>query len=282
MSVRIRVAVTVACAVVAFVAMALYAAGVRSEAAGQREDALERYGGETVQAYVATREIARGETFTERNVATAEWLVDLLPEGALTAGAEVLGKSAVATIAQNTPLSLVDVDGGGSVLDVPPGLVAVSVPCTNEGAVGGALASGSLVDVYVVVDGTARLLSQGVRVLQTNAEGTAANLSWATVAVDPAEVQALVSASAIHKLYFTLPSSEEIENRSSCQAALDGAGAAATDDLPPGAVGGVAAVPDDFGGEESGGEVWVPEEGVAEGAVDAGGEDAGEFVGEGV
>lgn len=233
MTFKVRIAVSLACAAAAVAFMAVYAAGVRGEAAGQRRDALERYGGETANVYVATRDIAQGETFSERNVETMEWLVDLLPEGALGEGDDLLGETAASSIARNTPLAAVDVSARDAALDVPAGLVAVAVPCSNESAVGGALTSGSTVDVYVVSGDSARLLCQGVQVLATNANATAASLSWATVAIDPSQVEALIAASALQGLYFVLPSDEEVARRSSQAQPVDpaadgseGAGAA--------------------------------------------------------
>lgn len=263
MSVKMRTAVAVVCAVLAAVLMGVYAAGVRGEAAGQRRNALERYGGETVKAYVSTRSIARGETFTERNVAAVDWLVDLLPEGALVSGSDLLGQTAASAIAENTPLGDVDVDRVGEPLDVPPGLVAVSVPCSNESAVGGTVTAGSVVDIYVVSDGSARLLCEGIGVVKTNAEGTAAALSWVVVAVDPAQVEALIAASGVQRLYFVLPSVEEIARRS--VEPLVTPVPEMTEALPVGAIGGVPAIAGEpegepFQAEEETEENWMATE----------------------
>lgn len=224
MSFKVRIALALGCAVVAVVLMAVFASSVRGEVEEQRKGALERYGGETVWACVAARDIARGEVFSERNVVAAEWLVDLLPEGALVDMDALMGKTAAAAIAQNTPLAAVDIDEQGEPLDVPAGTVAVCVPCSSESAVGGALSVGTTVDVYVVASDAARLLCQGIQVLATNAEGSAAKLSWATLAVDPAQVEAVIAASSMQRLYFVLPSEEELIGRS-VTPAVDGAGA---------------------------------------------------------
>lgn len=259
MTFKVRIAVSLACAAAAVAFMAVYAAGVRGEAADQRRDALERYGGETASVYVATRDIAQGETFNERNVETMEWLVDLLPEGALGEGDDILGETSASSIARNTPLASVDVSERDAALDVPAGLVAVSVPCSSESAVGGALSPGSTVDVYVVSGDAARLLCRGVQVLATNANATAASLSWATVAVDPSQVEALIAASALQGLYFVLPSDEELERR----AAEAAEGASQPADAAQGGGGSEAAAPVD----------GVPAEGQA---APVGGETAGE------
>ena len=208
MSVKARVIVAVACGLLAAVMMVAYMSSVKDEAAGERDRALERYGGETVTVCVASRAIAAGEVFSERNVSELEWLVDLLPEGALAQADEVLGKTAACAIAQNTPLAAVHVAAVGQALGVPQGKVALSVPCSNDSAVGGELPAGSVVDVYVVGDGSARPAAQGIEVLKTNVTSGVGSLSWAILAVDPDQVEALVGLAATQKLYLTLPSGE--------------------------------------------------------------------------
>lgn len=229
MTLRIQIIAAVASALLAAGLMAAYAASVRSEASAQREGALRRYGGETARVCVTTREVARGETYTERNVTTQDWLVDLLPEGALTEEGQVLGKVAGCAVAANTPLSDVCVDVQADALDVPAGKSAVSVPCSAESAVGGALAPGSEVDVYRVSDGAARLVCASACVLATNATATGSNLSWVTLAVEPEIVEALVGASSLQKLYFVLPG-EDVPGAGpsggdAVEAAPDGGGA---------------------------------------------------------
>lgn len=208
MSVKARVIVAVACGLLAAVMMVAYMSSVKDEAAGERDRALERYGGETATVCVASRAIAAGEVFSERNVSELEWLVDLLPEGALAQADEVLGKTAACAIAQNTPLAAVHVAAVGQALGVPQGKVALSVPCSNDSAVGGELPAGSVVDVYVVGDGSARPAAQGIEVLKTNVTSGVGSLSWAILAVDPDQVEALVGLAATQKLYLTLPSGE--------------------------------------------------------------------------
>lgn len=208
MSVKARVIVAVVCGLLAAVMMVAYMSSVKDEAVGERDRALERYGGETVTVCVASRAIAAGEVFSERNVSELEWLVDLLPEGALAQADEVLGKTAACAIAQNTPLAAVHVAAVGQALGVPQGKVALSVPCSNDSAVGGELPAGSVVDVYVVGDGSARPAAQGIEVLKTNVTSGVGSLSWAILAVDPDQVEALVGLAATQKLYLTLPSGE--------------------------------------------------------------------------
>lgn len=215
MSVKVRAIVAGACAVLAVVCVLVYAAGVRGEASGERDRALERYGGETAKVCVACRPIAAGEAFTERNVEVLDWLVDLLPEGALADPDELMGKAAACAIAQNTPLAAVHVASAAEPLSVPEGLVALSVPCTSDAAVGACLAAGAVVDVYVVGDGSAHPVAQAVQLLKTNVGSGLGSLAWAVLAVKPEQVEALVAACAVQKVYLTLPSQGELDRRDS-------------------------------------------------------------------
>lgn len=274
---RARIVLCAVSAVLAILLVAGYAGGVRNQAAAQRAGALERYGGETARVCVTTAAVARGETFTERNVTTVDWLVDLLPEGAQTDASQVMGRVSAATLAPNTPLSDVDLETQGSTLDVPAGTSAVCVPCSAESAVGGALAPGSSVDLYVVADGTARLLSQGVQVLQTSAGASGGKLAWVTIAVDPAQVEAVVAAASLQRLSFVLPA-EDVGR--AARAAGGGVASSAAGEGAGSQVGvatGAIARPDDGARTEGSPE---PDVGQAEGSSDAtaapdGAEDAG-------
>ncbi|MBS5450736.1 MAG: Flp pilus assembly protein CpaB [Coriobacteriia bacterium] len=232
MSMRVRIVLCAISAVVAVVLMQGYAAIVRGQAAGQRTEALERYGGETARVCVTTAFVARGETLSERNVTTVDWLVDLLPEGALVDEGQVLGKVAASAMAANTPISDVDLEAQTSALDVPAGTTAVSVPCSVESAVGGALVPGSVVDLYLVSEGTARLLSPSVRVLQTSSGTSGGKLAWVTVAVDPSHVEAIVAAASMQRLSFVLPADDVARETGRLRVSESAAGDAPAPDPP--------------------------------------------------
>ena len=221
MSVKARIIVASVCAIVAVACVIAYAANVRGQASGERDRALERYGGETATVLVASRAISAGEVFSERNVEELEWLVDLLPEGALADSDEVIGKTAACAIAQNTPLAAVHVESAADPLSVPAGMVALSVPCSNDSAVGGELPAGSVVNVYAVGEGSAKPVAQGIQVLKTNVTSGLGSLSWAVLAVEPDQVEALVAVSATQKLYLTLPSDEGVRDEDASQQASE-------------------------------------------------------------
>jgi pilus assembly protein CpaB len=225
MTTKVRLAIAAVCALAAAGLVAWYTANVRGEAAEQRREALERYGGETASVYVSSRDIAAGEALGERNLEVREWLVDLLPDGALTEGFDLTDAVASSAIAANTPLSLTNLEAQAEALEVPAGLVAVTVPATVDSAVGGAVGAGSVVDLYAVGNASAYLLEADVAVLQTSSQGTAAKLSWATVALDPSHVEAVLTAAATQKLYLVLPSEDLLGTLRAAENPDDAAGA---------------------------------------------------------
>ena len=207
MSFKVRIIVASVCAVLAIAFMAAYALQIRGEADTKRADAIARYGGETVFAYVTTRSITRGEMFSERNVEAVEWLVDLLPEGALTNKEQFKGAYAASDIAENTPLSLVNLEQTGEQLEVPSQKVAVTVACSLVGTVGGALVPHDLVDIYVISQGSAAVLGIGIEVLKCDIRGSS-QASSVTLAVDRSLVESVIAASTLQSLYLVLPAAD--------------------------------------------------------------------------
>lgn len=190
-------------------ALALFAftTEVQAQADSERAAALERFGGEQVQACVATRDIAPGETITSANVTTKVWVTDLLPDRPL-APEDALGKQATSSIIAGEVLSEARFDESAQLIDVPEGLVAVSLPAEEVNAVGGAVERGMKVDVYLAGNSSTQPLATGVLVLATsagNASGSAKKISWITVAVDAEQVQEFVSAANQGNLYYTIP-----------------------------------------------------------------------------
>ena len=100
-------------------------------------------------------------------------------------------------------------------IDVPDGKVAISVPAKDVQAVGGAVSAGSSVDVYATGSAATQALARGVSVLATSAgtddrqaSGSASKVTWVTLAVDPNQVEELVSAAQKTELYLTLPGAD--------------------------------------------------------------------------
>ena len=96
-----------------------------------------------------------------------------------------------------------------SSIDVPGELTAVSVPARDVQTVGVALRPGMFVDAYATGSTGTTLIAHSVLVLATNASSSsksgADSVSWVTLALDPANVQEIVSVAQGSELYFTLP-----------------------------------------------------------------------------
>ncbi|MDM8300466.1 Flp pilus assembly protein CpaB [Collinsella tanakaei] len=202
---RTRIAISALCGVAAAALALSYASSVRSEAERMRRETLESYGGDLVAVCVATRDIEPGDTLDESNVAVEEWVASLLPPDAVTSLADVAGKVATSRIPQRAVLCPAYVEARAGDLEVPDGCVAVSVASDAEHAVGGALARGDAVDVYVSKDAVADRLTSA-RVLDTSALATGGGeVSWVTLAVEPSCVQELLAAMSLGQVTLVVP-----------------------------------------------------------------------------
>lgn len=201
--------IAIACGILAALCMFAYSASVQSEAALARAAAIKRYGGERVQVIVATRNIPTGSSIDETNAEIREWLVDFIPRGtAVQEFVDLDGLVAQCEIRANEPVLLERVGNGSSRITVPDGLAAASVASDDVLAVGGAISAGSIVDVYVEsTSGEISLLGEHILVLETSTLESSKNrqISWVTLAVRPASVSDLISASAKGTIHFVLP-----------------------------------------------------------------------------
>ena len=210
--------VAVACGLACALCVGLFMLSVRNEANAARAEALARYGGEQVEVCVAARDIPAGERVEASAVETKMWLADLLPDDAISAAGDVVGKTASSDVVKGEVLSGRRFDQQHSAIDVPAGKEAVSVPAKAVQAVGGALSAGMVVDVYASGESGATVLGREVLVLDASI-GTSSTLGtssagWVTLAVDPDRVEELVAASAKTDLYFVLPGARAQEAKS--------------------------------------------------------------------
>lgn len=201
----------IACALGCMVCVGLYMGQVDAEAQAYRREAMERYGGEQTEVCVASRDIAAGETIGDSAVETRTWLAALLPEGAVASPAEVVGRQAGSSILEGEVVTAKRLEASQAALQVPDGLVAVSVPAREVQAIGGALAPGMRADVYAIgATSTSKLLSEAL-IVATSASSAelsgSSAISWVTLAVSPSAVQELVAAAQNLELYFVLPTS---------------------------------------------------------------------------
>ena len=205
----------VACGLLCAVCVLAYGATVNEEAEEARSEALARYGGEQVEVCVASRDIAPGDTVTAADVGMKLWVADLLPEGAVKKLDEAIGKTASSSILAGEVVLEQRFGDDGSLLDVPSGKTAISVPAKNVQAVGGAIRAGMSVDVYATGNTSTARIAEGVAVLATSTTSasetsTAAKseVAWVTLAVDPSLVEQMVAAAQQSQLYLTLPSED--------------------------------------------------------------------------
>lgn len=206
---RLRLAVAGTTAMLAAVACVLYGQQVREEAQRVRAEALERYGGEVVSLVVATEPLEVGDVVDRRNVAEREWLVDLAPAGAVRGLDSVLGTEVTVPVAEGAPLTSLNFRDAEDALEVPEGLVAISVPLSNDLALPRSVEVGSELAAYAVTEDGVRLVSKSLQVIGAPSEQTGL-LSGGelTVAVAPQDVAALLSASDSGALRLALPSDE--------------------------------------------------------------------------
>lgn len=218
-----RLALALICGVFAAIAMLWYATGVRAEATQSRQQALSAYGGEQTQVYVATRNIAVGETLSSSNISLQLWVSDLLPLGALNDEKEVFGKTVSVPLLMNEPVVAAKLGELKAPVSVPNGLCAVSIPSEDVLAVGGGIAAGNHVTVYAANSKTVELLAEDVLVLATSSgafqvpndssslfggSSSRPNLTWVTLAVEPDIAQDLIIASTFCQLHLVLPGGE--------------------------------------------------------------------------
>lgn len=206
---KTRLAVSVVSGVAATMIAMAYTSTARAEVTRARDEALARYGGEMVQVCVATRDIEPGEAIDEANTGVEEWVASLLPADAETSLARAKGKTATSRIPKRAVLCPGYFEREASAVDVPSGMVAVSVACDEEHAVGGALDRGDAVDVYASRDGVADRLCRAT-VVDTSAQAEGGGkLTWVTLGVEPGRVQELLIATTRAPVTLVVPSGEQ-------------------------------------------------------------------------
>ncbi|QWT17468.1 Flp pilus assembly protein CpaB [Collinsella sp. zg1085] len=192
---RTRIILSLCAGVAAALLTIMHAEFIRSEAAREREEALAAFGGEYVSVVVASRDIDAGEPIDEGNVAMESWLASMLPPAAEQNLHQVLGKTATEPIPKRAVLCPTYFKVSTATIDVPRGMSAVSISTDDEHALGGTLARGDAVDVYVSRNGAAdKICSACVADSSCLATGAVDGLSWVTLGVLPEHVQELLIA----------------------------------------------------------------------------------------
>ncbi len=193
---KTRIIASVLLGLVAAALTCWYTMSVRNEAQEAQREAMASYGGDVVRVCVATRDIEPGEAIDESNVGVEDWVSSLLPSGAYTSVSDIAGKAACSRIPKRAVLSPAYFETSASALDVPAGMVAVSVASDAEHALGGTLERGDTVDIYISKDAiTDRLVT--AQVLDTSAlQAGGGEITWVTLAVEPERVCELLSAAS--------------------------------------------------------------------------------------
>ena len=218
MSLKFRIAISLACAVLAALIFLSYGDQVRAEAEQVRSEAIARYGGEVVSIVVSNRALEAGETISSADVTQRDWVADLVPEGAYTSMDEVVGKGVTVPVAKGAPICELNFRTDEEQLEVPKGMVAVSVPLTDRTGVPVDIAPGSKVIAYATNDEGTTLVAEDVVVLSmpgASAMGTATTL---TLAVAPDTVPAILTASAEGTLRLVAPADDVESAAGSVQA----------------------------------------------------------------
>ena len=199
----------IACGVLCAVCVFVYLQDAGAQVDAVRAEALERFGGEQVEVCVAKRDIAAGEVVDASSFEKRMWVTALLPDDPLTQDSDVIGKQVTSTVLKGEVLTSRRFEESSSSIEVPGELTAVSVPAHDVQTVGGALRPGMFVDVYATSSAGTTLIAHSVLVLATNAsvqsKSGADSVSWVTLALDPANVQEIVSVAQSSELYFALP-----------------------------------------------------------------------------
>lgn len=196
------------CGIVCAVSVFLYTGTVKAEASADREEMLARYGGEQIEACVATRDIAAGETVSASNVSQKTWITQLLPEEAVLLSDDAIGKKATSSISKGEVVTAKRFASEDQSIDVPEGLSALSVPAKDVQAIGGSVHAGMKVDVYATGASATEVLAREVLVLATStgeSTNSSTAFSWITLALKNESVQELIAASQKTELYFVLP-----------------------------------------------------------------------------
>ena len=206
MTAKARIAIALACAALAVVASHAYAQEARRKEAQLRQETLDRYGGEVVSLVVATHRLDAGETVSDGDVALKEWVSELAPEGALVSLDQAVGSTLNMAVSAGQVLTELSVGSSGSSLEVPSGMVAVSLALTDKLGLAPGIESGSRVFAYRVDDRGTQLVSGKVTVVSVNAEGGSLTSSKnVTVAARPDDIPALLEAAAQGTLRLVVP-----------------------------------------------------------------------------
>ena len=209
MTVRFRLMLSGAFALLGVISCLAYADSVRSEAQRVRADALERFGGEVTQLVVVNRTLETGDIVTESNVSLRDWVSDLAPAGAITKLDEVMGREVRVPVAEGAPLTDLNFRDEATLSEIPAGHVAVSVPVTDKLGIARGVTRGARLNAYVTSGEVAQLIATDIEVLSELGAGSGAAVAQQiTIAVLPDDVTDVLGASAAGALRLVIPADD--------------------------------------------------------------------------
>ena len=196
--------------VLAFVCAMCFLGSVKSESSAQQKQLAEKYGGAQTEVCVAKRDVAAGETLKDTDVEVKQWVSSLLPENAITSKNDCIGKQLGSSILKGEVVCAARFQSQESSINVPSGMVAVSIPLDDTSSVGGTLKVNQKVDIYATGSSTTSKICSSVQILETSNSDKSVDseTKWITVAVKKENAQEVVSAAQKLKLYVVLPSGE--------------------------------------------------------------------------
>jgi len=226
MSNRKRMIVALGCALLTALLLGLFMQRNATAAERSQRALLKRYGGQTVEVLVTSRDLSSGTLLDSEALKTQSWPATLLPEGALLARdrAAVLGKRTTAWIPRGEPLLRKRVLQTAARLDgLAAGLSAVTISTDAVHALGGEVVCGMRVTLMGAgISGVVAPLASDIEVLSsstssrdTRAEspassagifGTsgASDIDWVTLAVPTPQAAQVISAAQAGKLWLVL------------------------------------------------------------------------------
>ncbi|WP_051353648.1 Flp pilus assembly protein CpaB [Atopobium fossor] len=207
MSLKFRIVFSVACAVLVGILFLSYAQSVKAQAQAMRSEALSKYGGELVQVAVATSTIEAGKTIDSSDIQMRDWVAELVPQGAITDADSIIGKALTVPICAGAPLSEFNFREAGSGIEVPKGMVAISIPLTDKIGISAATLPGTSVAAYATNDSETSLVSANVLILASGAKQQSQS-SVLTLAVPVADVEQILSISASGQLRLVVPAED--------------------------------------------------------------------------
>jgi len=226
MSKRKRMMIALGCALLTALLLGLFMQSNATAADRSQRALLKRYGGQSVEVLVASKDLSSGTLLDSGVLKTQSWPATLLPEGALLARdrATVLGKRTTAWVPRGEPLLRKRVLQTTARLDgLAAGLSAVTISTDAVHALGGELVCGMRVTLMGAgVSGVVAPLASDIEVLSSSTSSRAtqpdpsssgagifgtsgtSDINWVTLAVPTPQAAQVISAAQAGKLWLVL------------------------------------------------------------------------------